>query len=95
MADTLDGSVGVDRLAAEVAERAHFGNAADLVGQLTSRGLLSDGRLTTAGSGLVDGLQAALTAETAPIWHDLPAEDVVAATRILNEVVARARLVLG
>ena len=49
LADLLDGSVGADGLAAAVADRAHFADAADLVGELTDRGLLDDGRLTSAG----------------------------------------------
>ncbi len=40
-------------------------------------------------------IQATITTETAPIWDDLPANDVAAATRVLNEVVTRARVVLG
>jgi hypothetical protein len=32
---------------------------------------------------------------TAPIWQNLPEEDVAAATRVLNELVTRARAVLA
>ena len=62
---------------------------------LTDRGLLDNGRLTSAGRELTAAVQATITTETAPIWDDLPADDVAAATRVLNEVVTRARAVLG
>jgi hypothetical protein len=95
LADLLDGSVDADGLTAAVADRAHFADAARLVSDLTNRGLLDDGRLTSAGRGLTTAIQATITTETAPIWHNLPAEDVAAATRVLNEVVSRARAMLG
>ena len=95
LADLLDGSVDADGLTAAVADRAHFADAARLVSDLTSRGLLDDGRLTSAGRGLTTAVQATITTETAPIWDNLPAEDVAAATRVLNEVVIRARAMLG
>jgi hypothetical protein len=95
LADMLDGSVGADDLAAAVADRAHFPDAADLVSELTNRGLLDHGRLTSAGRELTAAVQATIAAETAAIWGDLPADDVEAATRVLNEVLARARVVLG
>lgn len=94
LADLLDGSVDTDGLAAAVADRAHFPGAADLVGELTERGLVADGHLTSAGRELTAAVQATITTETAPIWDDLPADDVAAATRVLNEVVTRARSVL-
>ena len=95
LADLLDGSVDADGLAAAVADRAHFSDAVDLVGELTDRGLLDDGRLTSAGRELTAAMQATITTETAAIWDNLPADDVAAATRVLNEVVTRARAVLG
>jgi hypothetical protein len=95
LADLLDGSVNADGLVATLAERAHFENAADLVDELTNRGLLSDGRLTSAGRELTAAVDASITTETAPIWENLPVDDVAAATRVLNEVVARARAALG
>jgi hypothetical protein len=94
LADLLDGTVDTDGLVAAVADRAHFPDAATLVGELTDRGLLDDGRLTPAGRELTTAVQAAITTQTAPIWADLPADDVAAATRVLNEVATRARVVL-
>jgi hypothetical protein len=90
----LDGTVGTDGLVAAVADRAHFRDAAELVAGLTDRGLLDDGRLTSAGRELTEAVQATTTTQTAPIWDNLPADDVDAATRVLNEVVTRARVVL-
>jgi hypothetical protein len=94
LADQLDGTVDPDALEAAVADRAHFHDAADLVAELTARDLLDDGRLTSAGRELTRAVQATITARTTPIWDDLPADDVAAAGRVLNEVIARARLVL-
>lgn len=95
LADLLDGSVDGDGLATAVADRAQFADASELVNQLANRGLLDDGRLTPAGRELTAAIQATITTETAPIWDDLPANDVAAATRVLNEVVTRARVALG
>jgi hypothetical protein len=95
LAERLDGSAGADGLTAAVADRAHFSDAADLTGELTGRGLLEGGRLTPAGRELITAIGAAISTETAAIWEDLPADDVAAATRVLNEIVARARRVLG
>jgi hypothetical protein len=95
LAGLLDGSIDAHGLVAAVADRAHFPDAADLVTELTNRGLLDDGRLTTAGRELTAAVQATITTETAPIWDNLPAEDVAAAARVLNEVLTRARVGLG
>jgi hypothetical protein len=95
LADLLDGSVGADGLTAAVADRAHFADAATLVAGLTDRGLLDDGRLTSTGRDLTAALLASIATETAPIWDELPADDVAAAARVLNEVVTRARAALG
>ncbi len=81
LADLLDGGVDAHGLAAAVADRAQFLDAADLVGELTSRGLLDDGRLTPAGRSLIATVQTTITAETTPIWDHLPDGDVAAATR--------------
>jgi hypothetical protein len=95
LASLLDGSVDTDGLAVAVADRAHFSDAADLIGELTDRGLLADGRLTAAGHELTTATQTTITTGTAPIWGHLPSDDVAAATRVLNEVITRARALLG
>lgn len=95
LADLLDGSVDADGVAAAVADRARFADAADLVSELSDRGLLDDGRLTISGRELIAAVQETIATETAAIWDDLPAADVTAATRVLNEVVTRARVVLA
>jgi hypothetical protein len=91
-----DGSqfAGTDTLVAAVADRAQFSNASELVGELTDRGLLVDGQLTPSGSELIASVQAKMSTNTARIWGDLPADDVAAATRVLNEVLERARAAL-
>src|SRR5690606_33731206 len=92
------GTVTTDRtapLVAAVADRAHFADAAALVDSLTDRGLLEGGRPTPAGCELIADVQAMISTGTAAIWDDLPADDVAATTRVLNEVVARARSALG
>jgi hypothetical protein len=91
-----DGSqvAGADALVAAVADRAQFSNASELVRELTDRGLLADGQLTPAGSELIASVQARMSTNSARIWGDLPADDVAAATRVLNEVLERARAAL-
>jgi hypothetical protein len=95
LAGLLDGTVDGGGLAAAVLDRAHFADASDVVGDLTARGLLDDGRLTSGGRDLLSTMQATIAAETAPIWDDLPAADVAATARVLDAVVTRARGVLG
>jgi len=95
LADRLDGSVDANGLATAAADRAHFSNAGELVSELTRRGLLESGRLTSAGREMTAALQSAITTTTAPIWENLPAGDVAAATRVLNEIVTRTRAVLA
>jgi hypothetical protein len=95
LADLLEGGVDGHGLAAAVADRAQFRNSADLVSELTGRDLLEDGRLTSAGRSLLATVQNTITIATTPIWDHLPDDDVAAAARVLNEVVSRARAVLG
>jgi hypothetical protein len=95
LAVALDGTVDADDLAAAVADRAHFPDAVSLVRGLSDRGLLDNGRVTAAGRDLTSDVQAKITAETAPIWDGLPADDVAAASRVLHEIIARARAALG
>src|SRR4029453_18527115 len=76
LADRIDNDSGTNGLVAAVADRAHFPDASELVAELTSRGLLDDGRLTSAGRELTEAVQATITAQTAPIWADLRADDV-------------------
>ena len=75
--------------------RAHLSNAAALVDELTHRGVLDNGRLTSAGREMTAAIQTTVATATAPIWESLPDEDVAAATRVLNEIVTRARAVLA
>src|SRR5262245_22192937 len=91
VADALDGTVDAAGLAAAVADQAHFVDASDLVAELTSRSLLADGQPTPAGRELISTVQARITTATAPIFNDLAADDVEATTRVLNEVITRAR----
>ena len=95
LAGLLDGTVGAESLAAAVADRAQFLDAADLVGQLTDRGLLDDGRLTGAGRELTSRVQAKIATETVTIFDGLPADEVAAAERVLNEALERARAALS
>lgn len=95
VADEFDGRVDATGLAEAVADRAHFPDAVERVAELSHRDLLADGRMTAAGRELVASVQARIATETAPIWRDLPADDVASAARVLNEIVSRARLVLS
>jgi hypothetical protein len=82
-------------LVATVSDRAHFTHAQQLVDELTARGLIESGRLTSEGSALVDAVQATIGDRAAPIWRDLAADDVAATERVLNEIIRRGRLVLA
>ena len=86
---------GGEDLAARVADRARFDDASALVAALTAAGLVAEGRPTPAGHELVAEVQAGIAAATGPIWRDLDENDVAATTRVLNEVVARARTLLA
>lgn len=93
VAETGDAASDAD-LAARVHDRARFDDAADLVQALTRRGLLADGRLTDAGRALIAGVRERTAAQNGGLWDDLPADDVAAAERVLNELLTRARGVL-
>jgi hypothetical protein len=95
LAEQLDGQVDADGLAGAVTDRAHFRDSDELVRVLTSRGLLDEGRLTSAGRELVATLLAESAARTGPIWDGLPIDDVEATARVLNEILARARAILS
>ena len=82
-------------LADVVADRAHFTEAPMLVAELGERGLLDGDRVSDAGSALLSRLGAHIKELTAPIWADLPSDDVAATERVLNLVVGRARTVLS
>lgn len=94
LAGALDDTVDAAGLAAAVAERAHLLDAPALVEDLTRRGLLAHGQLTPDGLDLTSTVQAAIATVTAPIWADLPADDVAAASRVLDQVSARAQAIL-
>jgi len=96
LAHLLEGEVhGADELAAAVADRARFADAAPLVHGLTESGLLQDGRPAARGRALVAELQERIAARTDWIWRDLPAEDVAATERVLAAVHERARATLA
>jgi hypothetical protein len=95
LSDLLDGTVDTNGLGAAVGDRAQFRDAGRLVGDLTDRGLLSDGRPTVGGRELLTTVQAAVATDAGAIFGDLAPDDVAAATRVLNEVRGRARVVLG
>jgi hypothetical protein len=81
-------------LVATVADRAHFRDARELVAGLTERGLLDNGSLTDEGRNTISGVLATSERVTGAIWRDLPAADVDATTRVLNDLLTRARALL-
>ena len=91
LATMVDGQVDRLGLISMVADRAKFADAAALVEALTERGLVVDGQPTSNGRELVSTVLAASEASAGTIWRDLPTADVEAATRVLNEVLRRAR----
>jgi hypothetical protein len=95
IASMLDGTVNQDGLAAAVADRAHFRDAAEHVAALTARGLLIDGQLTADGRALLTRVQAALADDVSAIFGDLASDDVAATERVLNELLSRARVALA
>jgi len=92
----LAGQLDVDAsgLAAAVADRAHFADTTELVNGLTARGLLENGRLSSSGREMTASVQDKVATATASIFGGLSAADVDATTRVLNEIVSRARQVL-
>jgi hypothetical protein len=95
LAGQLGGSVNIESLVGAIADRAHFANSAELVGELSSRGLLEDGRLSTSGDELTAAIQARIGTLTAGIWENLPDSDVDSTTRVLNELITRGRRALA
>ena len=53
------------------------------------------GRLSARGRALFSEIQAVVAGLAGPLFADLPEADVAATTRVLNEVLARARAVLS
>ena len=91
LAIMVDGQVDHLGLISVVADRAKFADTTTIVEALTETGLVLDGRPTTEGRELVSTVLAASEASTGSVWRDLPTADVEAATRVLNEVLRRAR----
>ncbi len=91
LATMVDGQVDRPGLIAVVADRAKFADAAAIVEALTERALLLDGRPTRDGRELVSTVLAASETSSGAVWRDLPTGDVEAATRVLNQVLRRAR----
>ena len=91
LAAMLDGQVDDAGLVSAVADRAKFVGTAEIVDTLIDRGLVADGRPTEVGREMVTSVLAVSDRANGSIWRDLPADDVRAATRVLNEVLRRAR----
>src|SRR5262245_51932682 len=87
LAELLDSKVDTNGLTAALADRTHLANAAELIADLTRRGLLDNGRLTPVARELTAAVQTKITGMTGPIFNSLSNEDVAAATRVLNEIV--------
>ena len=95
LAERLNGGVDANGLATAVVDRAHLANVAELIGELTRRGLIDEGRPTPLAREMIATVQSKITTATAPIFENLSHEDVAAATRVLDEIVTRARVVLA
>ena len=87
----LDGQVDRVGLTSAVTDRAKFADTTAIIDYLTERRLLADGQPTGAGRELVTSVLAASDKTNGSIWRDLPTDDVEATTRVLNEVLRRAR----
>src|SRR5262249_51241624 len=95
LAERLDGSVDADGLATAMVDRAHLANAAELIGELTRRGLIDEGRPTPLARELIATVQTKITTAPPPIVDTVSHADVAAATRVLNEIGAHPRAVLA
>jgi hypothetical protein len=95
LAGMLDGTVDQEGLVGAVADRAHFENAAELVSDVTDRGLIEDGRVTAAGRDVLAAVLERSDRATGRIWVGFPADDIEATTRVLNGLLERARAVLA
>lgn len=91
LASMLDGQVDSASLISAVTDRAKFADAGAIVDELTGRGLLAGGRPTSAGRDLIASVLEASDRTSGAVWRDLPTDDVEATTRVLNEVLRRAR----
>lgn len=76
-------------LAVVVRDRAHFGEAAEIVAALRDRGLLEGDALTPQGRALVVELQSRIASLTGPVWAELAPADVAATERVLTAVMSR------
>jgi hypothetical protein len=95
LAGQLDDSVDEKGFVAALADRAHFTDAGELVEQLSARGLLVGGRLSSSGTELTSTVAATIASATAPIWENFPEGDIESTTRVLNEIITRARRLLA
>jgi DNA-binding MarR family transcriptional regulator len=95
VANMLDGTVDRVGLAAAVTERAHFADALQHIDDLSVRGLLDDGRLTADGRDTLTRVQTSLADDTSALFDDLVSDDVAATTRVLNDVLDRAHVLLA
>jgi hypothetical protein len=95
VAHMLDGTVDRDGLATAVADRAHFPDAAQHVDDLTARGLLDNGQLTSYGQEVLTYVQASVAEDASAVFDDLVPDDVATTERVLNELLSRARVVLA
>jgi hypothetical protein len=91
LATMIDEQLDRPGLISVVADRAKFADPTAIVDALTERGLVVDGQPTTAGRELVSDVLAASETSNGTVWRDLPTGDVDATTRVLNEVLRRAR----
>lgn len=87
VASQHDGPMGT--LAARVADRAHFDNAARLVQDVEQRGFIANDRPTPKGEALLREVLGG----NANIWQDIP--EAEAAARALSTVLERARAAIG